>query len=151
MSLTPFDDWHIICPMIAVCPRCDAGLFLLHFKDVEVDYCERCRGVWLDAGELETLIKTTGSNANDPFLRLLDQSGAPSPAAHCLCPRCDSKLNEFTVNELVLDRCPRGHGLWFDANELQQLLTLSGASKTIAFLNDLFGTKPTTKMEEPQP
>jgi Zn-finger nucleic acid-binding protein len=122
-------------------------MFLLHFKEVEVDYCERCRGIWLDAGELETLIE----NANDPFLRLLDHSGTPSPAERCLCPRCDAKLHEFRVNDLVLDRCPRGHGLWFDADELRHLLTMFGASKTGAFLNDLFGTKPTTKTEEPKP
>ena len=133
--------------MIAVCPRCDVSMFLLHFKEVEVDYCERCRGIWLDAGELEQLITTTGSDIHDPFLRLLDQNGSPSEAARCLCPRCDRKLHEFTVNHLVLDRCPRGHGLWFDANELHQLLTEFGASKTVAFLNDLFGINQTTKME----
>lgn len=112
-----------------------------------MDYCDRCRGIWLDAGELESLIE----NDSDPFLRLLDQPGSPSPAERCLCPRCDSKLHEFTVNDLVLDRCPQGHGFWFDANELRHLLTMFGASKTVAFLNDLFGNKPTTKTEEPQP
>jgi Zn-finger nucleic acid-binding protein len=151
MSLTPLRNCHIIRVMIAVCPRCDVGMLLLHFKEVEVDYCDRCRGIWLDAGELETLLRTTGSQTNDPFLRLLDQAGTPSPAARCLCPRCDSKLNEFTASDLVLDHCPRGHGLWFDADELQQLLTMSGASNAVAFLNDLFGNKPTTKTEETQP
>ena len=126
-------------------------MFLLHFKEVEVDYCERCRGIWLDTGELEALIEITGSSANDPFLRQLEQTGTPSSASRCLCPRCDSKLNEFAVNDLLLDRCPRGHGLWFDANELHQLLTMFGASQTIAFLNDLFGTKPTTNTEETKP
>ncbi len=151
MSLTSSNLWHIIHTMIAVCPKCDIGMFLLHFKEVEVDYCECCRGIWLDHGELKALIETTGSDAPDPFLRQLEQTGTPSPRSHCLCPRCDSKLHEFTVNKLVLNRCPRGHGLWFDADELQQLLTMFGASQTIAFLNDLFGTKPTTKTEETKP
>jgi Zn-finger nucleic acid-binding protein len=123
-------------------------MLLLHFKEVEVDYCERCRGIWLDEDELETLLR---GDTHDPFLHLLEQTGAPSTAARCLCPRCDAKLNEFQVNHLVLDRCPRGHGLWFDAGELRQLLAQSGASKTVAFLNDLFGTKPTTNKENNQP
>ena len=41
--------------MIPVCPKCDVGLFILRFKSVELDYCERCRGVWLDGGELEAI------------------------------------------------------------------------------------------------
>lgn len=135
--------------MIAVCPHCDTGMFLLHFKEVEVDYCERCRGIWLDAGEIEEMIRATGANAHDPFFKLLDQAGVPSPAPRSLCPRCDRKLHEFTVklngDSITLDRCPRGHGFWFDADELRQLLTMVGASKTVAFLNDLFGNKPTTQ------
>jgi len=119
-------------------------MFLLDFKGVEVDYCERCRGIWLDQNELETLIE---GDTHDPFLHLLEQAGSPSTATRCLCPRCDAKLHEFRVNNIVLDRCPRGHGLWFDANELQQLLTEFGASKTAAFLNDLFGINPTNQTE----
>jgi len=122
-------------------------MFLLHFKEVEVDYCERCHGIWLDAGELDALLE----DDNDPFVRLLDRSGAPSTAERCLCPRCDSKLHEFAVNHVTLDRCPRGHGLWFDGNELPQLLARSGDSHAVAFLNDIFGNKPTIKSEEPKP
>jgi Zn-finger nucleic acid-binding protein len=57
-------------------------------------------------------------------------------------------LHELVIEEagrpaLTLDRCPQGHGLWFDADELQQLLSLypadSGAGKTIDALNELFG------------
>ena len=135
--------------MIPVCPKCDVGLFIVQFKEIEVDYCDRCRGLWLDAGELEELMRRTGSNDDDPFLRLLNQTGTPSPTVRCLCPRCDSKLEEFVVNNLTLDRCPRGHGLWFDADELQKLLaTCADASRTIAFINEIFGAKPTTKIEE---
>jgi len=114
--------------MIPVCPKCDTGLFIVKFKSIEVDYCERCRGVWLDAGELEQL-------AGGPLLGFQQLSG---PAGKHLCPRCDQRLCELTVDsDLTLDRCPRGHGLWFDANELQQLLSKFGRS--IEHLNDIFG------------
>ena len=39
------------------CPRCDTGTFNeRHRNDLQVHVCERCRGVWLDRGDLEKLI-----------------------------------------------------------------------------------------------
>ncbi|MEZ4402115.1 MAG: zf-TFIIB domain-containing protein [Kofleriaceae bacterium] len=38
------------------CPRCnDAPLIELDRDGVTIDRCERCRGIWLDRGELEKL------------------------------------------------------------------------------------------------
>jgi|JI9StandDraft_1071089.scaffolds.fasta_scaffold31289_2 Zn-finger nucleic acid-binding protein len=39
------------------CPRChDAPLHELDRDGVTIDRCERCRGIWLDRGELEKLL-----------------------------------------------------------------------------------------------
>ena len=136
--------------MRRVCPKCDVPLFILHFKDIEIDFCHHCRGLWLNAHELEALLEQTGANAHDPLLKFQRQSGVqPSGRPH-LCPRCDAPLHEIQVEHagamtLTLDKCPRGHGLWFDANELQHLLAMfpteSGTGKTIDYLNELFTTK----------
>lgn len=39
------------------CPRCTEApeLTARELMGVVIDYCTRCRGVWLDMGELETL------------------------------------------------------------------------------------------------
>ena len=37
------------------CPRCGGSLKESKFEDVTIDTCEKCAGVWLDAGELERL------------------------------------------------------------------------------------------------
>lgn len=42
------------------CPRCDGRLSEITFEDVQVDRCNKCGGVWLDAGELESLTKREG-------------------------------------------------------------------------------------------
>jgi len=134
--------------MVLVCPKCDGHLFLLGFKSVEVDFCGRCRGIWLDAGALERLMEATGAHAEDPLRRFHTREAAQTVSKRHLCPRCDTALHELVIEEagrpaLTLDRCPKGHGLWFDADELQQLLAFypadSGASKTIDALNELFG------------
>ncbi len=40
------------------CPSCqDERLAITERQGVEIDYCPRCRGVWLDRGELDKLIE----------------------------------------------------------------------------------------------
>lgn len=39
------------------CPVCpEATLLMSERQGVEIDYCPRCRGVWLDRGELDKLL-----------------------------------------------------------------------------------------------
>lgn len=54
------------------CPVCNVELKIADRQGVEIDYCPRCRGVWLDRGELDKLIERASG--------LEAQSGAPLPA-----------------------------------------------------------------------
>ena len=38
------------------CPVDNEILLITHRDGVEIDYCPKCRGVWLDRGELDKLI-----------------------------------------------------------------------------------------------
>lgn len=43
------------------CPICvDSDLHIAERHGIEVDWCVRCRGVWLDRGELDKLISRAG-------------------------------------------------------------------------------------------
>ncbi len=39
------------------CPICNIGLVMADKQGVEIDYCPKCRGIWLDRGELEKIIE----------------------------------------------------------------------------------------------
>lgn len=39
------------------CPNDQATLLITERKNIEIDYCPECRGVWLDRGELDKLIE----------------------------------------------------------------------------------------------
>jgi uncharacterized protein len=39
------------------CPICNIVLQLSEKQGVEIDYCPKCRGIWLDRGELEKIIE----------------------------------------------------------------------------------------------
>jgi uncharacterized protein len=38
------------------CPKCDGKLKEINYEKVKIDACEKCAGVWLDAGELAQII-----------------------------------------------------------------------------------------------
>jgi len=37
------------------CPKCGMDLIEIDYKNIKIDKCSGCEGVWLDAGELETI------------------------------------------------------------------------------------------------
>jgi len=41
-----------------LCPTCDnVNLAMTDRQGIEIDYCPKCRGIWLDRGELDRLIE----------------------------------------------------------------------------------------------
>jgi Zn-finger nucleic acid-binding protein len=38
------------------CPKCDGKLVETDYDNVKIDVCNKCTGVWLDAGELAQLV-----------------------------------------------------------------------------------------------
>lgn len=45
------------------CPICKVTLHMTDRQGVEIDYCPKCRGIWLDRGELEKLIALSTNDA----------------------------------------------------------------------------------------
>jgi Zn-finger nucleic acid-binding protein len=43
------------------CPNCEETLVMTERQGVEIDYCPKCRGVWLDKGELDKIIEKSAS------------------------------------------------------------------------------------------
>ncbi len=39
------------------CPQCGMELIEIDYKNIKVDKCSECEGIWLDAGELEAVAK----------------------------------------------------------------------------------------------
>jgi len=47
------------------CPNCEEVLIMSERQGIEIDYCPKCRGVWLDRGELDKIIeKSVSINAS---------------------------------------------------------------------------------------
>jgi len=127
------------------CPVCKNAMITLELSEVEIDYCPGCGGIWLDKGELELLLDDAEKAGN-----LLDSFKADSA---CLekprkCPICMKKMAKIVVGEeapvLLIDKCVRGDGLWFDKGELEEIIKrakLDKDNKIQQLLADMFGTK----------
>ncbi len=57
-----------------LCPVCDVELKAMERQGIEIDFCPKCRGVWLDRGELEKLIEREATQT-------VPYQAAPAPVA----------------------------------------------------------------------
>jgi len=134
-----------------LCPACSQPLIALELEGIEVDHCPACNGTWLDAGELEHICERAGASA-EPLRKTIRAAGKGRRGKR-RCPRCQGRLRTLTVGHspaIEIDRCSRGHGLWFDAGEIETLVEeCSGDEAGIlgAFLQDLLHHTLSMKQE----
>jgi Zn-finger nucleic acid-binding protein len=122
-------------------------MITLELEDVEIDYCTGCGGVWLDAGEL-TLLLGEPDKARDLLDSFqIDSRSAESPRS---CPICDKKMQKIVVGTsarpLLIDKCRRGDGLWFDTGELHDIVgraQLDKDNRIQRLLTDMFEYRKT--------
>jgi len=58
-------------PTLGLCPRCGIALVQKDQLGVAIDECSQCRGVWLDAGELETIVERQDEGWTSRWVRSL--------------------------------------------------------------------------------
>ena len=49
------------------CPKCGMELIEIDYKGIKVDECSECEGLWLDAGEFESVSKLEKSGLDKLF------------------------------------------------------------------------------------
>ena len=105
------------------CPKCLGKMETLNFKDVEVDRCTGCHGLFFDHLEKETLRKLEGSEVldiGDEFLGATYNEILDVP-----CPKCHTKMNHVLHTdpfEIKFESCPSCKGVYFDAGEFRDYL-----------------------------
>ena len=125
------------------CPVCkESAMVTLELNEVEIDYCTVCCGIWLDAGELELLL-----GEPEKAKKLLDSFKVDTSSVEKTrkCPICDKKMQKIVVGSsapvLLIDKCTKGDGLWFDKGELKDIFNraqLDKENKIQELLADMF-------------
>lgn len=106
-----------------ICPACRQEMIVLEYKKIELDICAQCDGLWFDAEELGLLLKTLDLNVDE--LGRLPEKKTTEVARKCPC--CRKKMKKLIIgpgNGVMIDRCTKGHGLWFDGGELDAIVSL---------------------------
>jgi Zn-finger nucleic acid-binding protein len=124
------------------CPVCEKPMIAVEVDEVEVDHCLTCGGIWLDAGELQLLLgDPVRASALIDSLHPADDGGKTRK-----CPICRRKMAKVHLaperEPIVIDRCPRRHGLWFDKGELPRIIAANSFDpqrKVEKLLADVFG------------
>jgi Zn-finger nucleic acid-binding protein len=115
-------------------------MIVFGLEGVEIDRCLDCGGTWLDAGELDQIGALAGLKPGRLTAAL--EKGGGEKHGERRCPRCPGRLRVLKVENVELDRCPHGHGLWFDAKEIETLISAfkeGEEGRVAAFLGDLLG------------
>jgi Zn-finger nucleic acid-binding protein len=126
------------------CPACKNAMIILELNEVEIDFCGECGGVWLDAGELELFF-------DDPekarkLISSFKTDSANVEKEH-KCPICRKKMEKILCGpgeNIRIDRCVRGHGLWFDRGELYDVIRagqLGESSEVLGLIKDMLRAK----------
>lgn len=110
----------------APCPRGCGPLARVELRDVPLGECAGCGGVWLDEPTFERLCadreRQSAVLAKDA--RVSGAVPVLDGVRYVRCPACDKVMNRVNfarVSGVVVDRC-RGHGVWFDHDELRRVV-----------------------------
>ncbi len=108
------------------CPGCGAKLDLYSLLGIEFESCPKCRGLWLDRGELRKLKNKVGIVELHWLNSEVDNiEQAAAIASKRGCPRKDNGhllSVVFGKSSVVLDWCPKCHGMWLDRGEYDKIV-----------------------------
>ena len=107
--------------IILNCPRCKVALNEKKFKDIDVDHCPQCKGLWLEFHELDEL--EDHSMDSDDTKGMLEYARRESDIS---CPHCDKLMETFNyrAHNLPIDHCTNEHGYWLDEGEEKKVLDI---------------------------
>ena len=109
------------------CPRCKSGLVMVTVGTAQLGECESCGGTWVDARTFDQIVAEKEEQALVLAAALPGFKVKTAEARlerYWPCPACQALMNRVNfahISGVVLDVC-RAHGVWFDQDELRQLV-----------------------------
>jgi Zn-finger nucleic acid-binding protein len=110
------------------CPRCGSAMQAATIGKTTVRECLRCEGLWVDTASLERICADREKQA--AVMGVADPEPAPGSVVleekvrYIPCPICGKLMNRVNFahwSGVVVDIC-KGHGTWFDRDELRRVV-----------------------------
>jgi Zn-finger nucleic acid-binding protein len=94
-------------------------------KDIEVDECNNCKGIWFEEDELRKAKDSADSDLNwmdFEIFKYRDKSKAQ--ARNLACPQCSQTLVavDYADTGVEIDYCPQCKGTWLDKDEFKKVI-----------------------------
>ena len=104
------------------CPKCRGPLKSVAYRDVEVNRCLRCSGLWFDSLEIEQLKTIHGSESLDVGNPLIGRQ-LNRIEQEISCPKCGTimmRMLDIDRYSIWYEKCPHCQGVWLDAGEFKK-------------------------------
>lgn len=103
---------------MVACPSCRCEMRACVERGIELDICDSCNGVWLDAGELTTLAEDEENRRNSWTI----PSNQDWPQTNLHCVRCsDTFLVRVVIEHHGFQGCRHCNGLFIDSGTLDSI------------------------------
>ncbi len=100
------------------CPECKRNFIIIKLLDQEIECCLYCKSYWFDEGELAAI---TNFTTDIPSQNLRHRESKFN------CSICQTTMNEYMFlqpHNVLVDRCPNGHGVYLEKGELQRVFEI---------------------------
>ncbi|UCG68019.1 MAG: zf-TFIIB domain-containing protein [Thermoplasmata archaeon] len=87
--------------------------------NIEIDICPKCKGIWLDYGELKKILM------DRKLSDYLTKNIGTKSKSEMVCPRCGGLMDIERAEDIEVDVCLTCHGVWLDSGELEALKSKS--------------------------
>ena len=120
------------------CPHCRHHLLEpIRYKDVELDACAHCGGLWFDRNELDKVIHNYDPNYHREG-SIVETLGPKVDESKKRCPHCKDSLETYQFekdSDLKIDICHSCQGIWLDKGELDKAKIFYKIPEAVASLN----------------
>ncbi len=115
---------------ILKCPRCRAEMDSITIAGEQMRECGRCGGVWLEVASFERICANREEQAavlgaaSPAPSHQIDPNSDGSKVRYSPCPQCGQMMNRINFarcSGVIVDVC-KGHGTWFDRDELRAIV-----------------------------
>lgn len=112
------------------CPRCKTGMSAISLGSTAMRECEKCEGLWVEVAAFEKVCAdreqqsaVLGAASPAPTPKYISRN-EPITVRYWPCPHCRELMNRVNFarcSGVIVDVC-RGHGTWFDRDELREII-----------------------------
>jgi Zn-finger nucleic acid-binding protein len=112
------------------CPKCKSEMRPITLGGSAMRECESCGGLWLEVAAFEKLCLDREQQAavlglaSPVTKRPIDPTAEEIKVRYVPCPQCGQLMNRMNFarcSGVIVDVC-RGHGIWFDRDELREII-----------------------------